>query len=311
MLCEIAYFIRVYDILISMLVCEEIKKVINKLFCLVVEIMKLNDKYVNSNEKLQRDLKIIQQAFINVYGQKYFDYIVNKFKCLKIIWYDDEVLNFEDINDVIATDLPKNIVDGYLQKYSKNCFFQSAYIDELDVLVLPLSYNLTHIVHEVNHKISSHVLSLNPLNIISGLCISVQHDDRVIQDSSDLNEVINHKMTMDVLEELKNLGVELDVTPSWQENLFPLIDMFYTNFKDNLKEVYATGNLISFVESVGKNNYNEFTQLMFLKCFNARRKMSKGQTPVISENDIKQVEEIVSSMNEFYCKQNNNLNIKK
>ena len=111
--------------------------------------MDLKTKHNICKIKLNEDLDVIIQAFINVYGTEYYDFITNRFKELKIIWYDDEIQNYSDINDIIETSLPKEIIDEYLKKYKEKCFSQSAFIDELDVLILPLSYNITHIILEL------------------------------------------------------------------------------------------------------------------------------------------------------------------
>lgn len=81
---------------------------------------------------------------------------------------------------------------------------------------------------------------MEPLKIISGICLS-------FEENGDLNEAINQKMTLEILEELKKLGLEVSYTPSWQENMFPIINLFYETFKDKLKNVYITGNILSFI----------------------------------------------------------------
>lgn len=43
---------------------------------------------------------------------------------------------------------------------------------------------------------------------------------------------------------------------------------------------------------------------MFLKCFKARRNISKGETKIISKDDIEQVEALVFMMNETREQQN-------
>ena len=77
----------------------------------------------------------------------------------------------------------------------------------------------------MNHMISSHVLSKNPLRIISGLSTITEQNDGVVSNDSDLNEVINQKITIDILEELKKIGIDLKVSSSWQERLFPLVNL--------------------------------------------------------------------------------------
>lgn len=260
----------------------------------------LYDKFINANSRLNNEISFIKQAFINFYGEKHSDYIIDVLKDLNVIWYDDtHQKDNKDIKDLIISSLPEDKVDEYLTKRNRECFLQSAYIDEIDVLVLPLSYDITHIIHELNHKISSHILSLEPLEMISGLCISKESNGGVVQENSDLNEAINQKMTLEILDELRKLGLEVHSTPSWQENMFPLINLFYESFKDSLKDIYITGDLISFINLVGFENYDEFSQIMFMKSFRLRRMLIKGQNPLMTEDDIKRVEDIVASMQRF------------
>ena len=266
--------------------------------------MDLKTKHNICKIKLNEDLDVIIQAFINVYGTEYSDFITNRFKELKIIWYDDEIQNYSDINDIIETSLPKEIIDEYLKKYKEKCFSQSAFLAELDVLILPLSYNITHIIHEINHMISCHVLSKNPLRIISGLSIITEQNNGIVSNDNDLNEIINQKITIEILEELKRLGIDLKISSSWQEQSFPVINLFYKTFKDEIKKTYVTGNLLSFAKNLGGQNYIDFTQVVFLKCFKARRNISKGETKIISKDDIEQVEALVFMMNETKEQQN-------
>lgn len=269
-------------------------------------IMKaIQEKFVYANNRLNREINYIIQAFVNFYGEEYKDYIVTTLKDLKIIWYDDvEKQEGKNIKEQIASSLPEKQVDEYLSKMNKICFSQSAYIDEIDVLVLPLSYDITHIIHELNHKMSSNILSLEPLEIISGLCISKEKSGGVVSLNSDLNEAINQKMTLEILDELRNLGLDICYTPSWQENVFPLINLFYDSFRDDLKDIYITGNLNLFINYVGMNNYDEFSQLIYMKSFKLRRKITKGESPLVLEDDIKKIEDVVVSMKDFYNKSN-------
>lgn len=43
----------------------------------------------SKTKRLSKDLDVITQVFISVYSDEYSDFIANRFKQLKIIWYDD------------------------------------------------------------------------------------------------------------------------------------------------------------------------------------------------------------------------------
>ena len=265
-------------------------------------MLTLQEKFIHTNERLNNELNYIIQAFINFYGEDYKDYISNELNNLKIIWYDDTQQNIEVFRNSIISSLPENVINEYLKRYNKKCFSQSAYINEIDVLVLPLSYDMTHIIHEINHKLSTHILALKPMKMISGLCISIEKNGRVIIENNDFNEALNQKMTLEILNELKKLGLNINYTSSWQENLFPLINMFYELFKDCIKQVYITGDIFSLIKNVGNENYVEYSQLMFLKCFKLRRMIIKDQKPNLSEDEIKKLENIVNNMKQYYDK---------
>lgn len=261
----------------------------------------LHDQYIRINSKFNNDNGLIIQAFINFYGEQYSEYILKRLSNSRIIWYDDKELDeAEDIHNHIISLIPVEEINELLKKRSKKAFLQSAYIDELDLLVLPLSYDLTHIIHECNHKVGSHVLSYEPLVQINGISYSKEMNNGVIEYDEFLGEAINHKMTLEILSELDDLGIEVKKTPSWQEHLFPLINLFYETFKDLLKETFVSGDLNGFVKSLGKDNYICFSQMIYLKGFKIIRQLRKGDKPEISQEDIGLIEGIVHKMKSHY-----------
>ena len=66
----------------------------------------LQEKFMSANSRLNNELNYIIQAFINFYGEKHRDYIVNILRDFKIIWYDDmEFQEGEGIRNFIVTSL--------------------------------------------------------------------------------------------------------------------------------------------------------------------------------------------------------------
>ena len=268
--------------------------------------MDMMEKYLKVTSRFDEDKKYIIQAFINYYGEQYTGYIYDVLNNLRIVWFDErEYVEGSDVRDYIVSSLSDKEIEEALNKRKSNIFVQSGYIDELDLLVLPLSYDLTHIIHEINHKVSSHLISVEPYLQISGLeydegtGISVKVHDEF------LNELINQKITLDILEELNNLGYKVDRSSSWQERLFSLINSFYDVFKDLIKEVYITGNLNEFIKKLGEENYVRFTQIIFLKVFRLRNRIRKGEEVKISNEDILLLEECVMKMKNHFEKINN------
>lgn len=262
-------------------------------------MQRLENLYKEANEKLNNDMNKILQAFIKFYGVENSEYIINKIKDSRIIWYDDSDIISDNIYDCIISSISRDELDEILQKRKKEVFLQSAYIDEFDILVLPLSFNLVKIIHEINHKIGSHIISKEPLVQISGISYSIGKNE-VVEYDSDLNEAINQKMTLEILEELKNMGLKIDITPSWQEYLFPVIDSFYNTFKNELKEVNITGDLIKLKQLLGEEYYNQFSQLIFMSGFRTRRNVLKEGKVNFSTNKINTINDLVSNMKEHY-----------
>lgn len=261
----------------------------------------LQEQFTKINEKLKNDIVIIIQAFINFYGENNQEYIVSRLKNSKIIWFsNNKYVEGDDIHNYIISSIPKEELEELLKKRSKIAFLQSAYIDELDLLVLPLSYNLNHIIHEMNHKIGSHVLSKEPLVQISGLSYTIERGDMVLDMDYYLNEIINEKMTLEILGEMNLLGIKASKTPSWQENLFPLIELFYEYFKDILKETFISGNLPNLINLLGKENYDELSQFILLKGLKITKAIKRGETPEILLTDIEKAEKIVKRMEVNY-----------
>lgn len=259
----------------------------------------LHNEFERTTLRFNNDNKLIMQAFINFYGGQHKDYVIKKLSEPQIIWYD-EANEKNEIKNHIISSLPEEVINECLKKRSEKVFLQSAYIDELDLLILPLSYDLIHIVHEINHKVSSHVISRQPLEQINGISYTIEKGNRVLEYDEFLNESINQRMTLDILDELENLGITTKITSSWQSYLFPFIDLFYDTFKELLKETFISGDLNNFIKLVGEDNYNHFSQLIYLKGFKIRRKLGKGVKPEISQEDVNMIEKIVNEMKFHY-----------
>lgn len=111
-----------------------------------------------------------------------------------------------------------------------------------------------------------------------------------------MNEVINQLMTLDIINELKKLGMDLVCNTSWQDNAFPLIMQFYNRFKKSLKELYISGNCPKFLNQFNEENFQSFSQLIFMKLFNIRKKLHKNEQIMITREEIKMVESMENDM---------------
>ena len=139
-------------------------------------------------------------AFINFYGEENQDYIIERFSNPQIIWFDDKpYLEGDNIYNHIITNIPNEKLSKYLSSRKKDAFLNSCFIDEFNLLVLPQNGNLTHIAHEINHMIGSHILSLEPLKIINGMSVMLEKNGGVHEINEFLNEVLNQMMITEIL----------------------------------------------------------------------------------------------------------------
>lgn len=248
-------------------------------------------------DKFENDKSIFISAFINFYGESSSSYIIDKVKNADIIWHDSSSLEeCEDLLSHIVTDLPKDKLEYFLSKRKSNAFTQSAYIDELNLLVLPQNYDISHIIHETNHMFGSHIISLVPYVVINGVSYSIEKGDVVVLENDEMNEVINQLMTVDIIDELKKLGVKVTYTPSWQDNAFPLLMPFYNRCKDSLKKLYISGNYIEFISQFDKEKFQDFSQFIFMKLFNIKRQLCKNEQITITREEIETVECMINAM---------------
>lgn len=248
-------------------------------------------------DKFENDKDIFISSFINFYGESNSEYIIDKIKSANIIWYDSTSLNEgEDLLSHIITELPKDKLEYFLSTRKSEAFTQSAYIDELNLLVWPQSYDISHIVHEMNHMIGSHIISLSPYVVINGVSYGMEKHDGVVLENDAMNEVINQLMTFDIINELKKLGMSIIYTPSWQDNAFPLLMPFYNRFKESLKELYISGNYTKFLNQFDEEKYQNFSQFIFMKLFKIKRELHRNEQITITQEKIEMVESMINDM---------------
>ncbi|MBQ9071645.1 MAG: hypothetical protein IJY25_00610 [Bacilli bacterium] len=247
----------------------------------------------NVNYKIDERLL---SSFINFYGEENQNYIIKLFSNPQIIWYDNKpYFEGEDIHNHIITNIPNEKLNKYLSARKKSAFLNSCFIDEFNLLVLPQNGDLTQISHEVNHMVGSHILSLEPLKIINGISVMLEKNSGVHEINGFLNEAINQMMITEILN-----SINVPVAPSWQEKIFPLVEYFYITFKEEIKKIYIDGNLYEFINNVGIDNFEELSQLIFMKVFRIRNSIRKGEEPQIRKEDINKIEEIVNKMKTNY-----------
>lgn len=245
---------------------------------------------------MEKFYEIIEQkllmAFVKFYGKKSKKYISERFNNCKVILYDEMPL--QDNNDVrnhIKTNITHEELNVILNARKDKVFLQSGCIEEFDLLILPQNVNMTHWVHECNHMLSTHILSTHPLKSISGISETIEFGKGVEVFDEFLNEAVNQLMTIEIL---NILGEKAEA--SWQEEMFPIIDDFYGEFKEDLKQLFLSGNLDEFKDYLGKSHFEQFSQSVFRVGFKIRRALGKGENTLIGENEINRIKQIVKIM---------------
>lgn len=244
------------------------------------------DKMLNELNKIL-NIKDLIHAFVEFYGIENEAYIINIFNNLRVIWYGESDIKLENITEEEFENIKKQKI--------KSAFNQSCYLDEFNLLILPQKFDITHIIHEINHKIGSHIKSEIPLVFSNGICQVTEISNVFKEEDSDLSEVINQLITIEIISILNSNGYKIELTSSWQEKLFPLVLNFYSLYKDEIKKCWITGDLTNFKMSIGMYEYIEFSQRFFIKSFRLKRKMSKGEDFQFTPEEVKEFENIFSS----------------
>lgn len=232
----------------------------------------------------------IIRAFTVVYGNENYNYINNCFSNMRIAWFDK--------NNHILENITNTEFEELKLKKSEEVFHQSCYVDEFDLLILPLNVDITQIIHEMNHKLGSHLICCNPLHLINGLCISKEDGFGVKEENYNLSEVVNQKITEEVIEELINMGYKITITDSWQSKLYPIISPFYETYSESIKKCWISGRIEDFKEGFGIDKYKNFSNYLYLKLFKLIRQMKRNEPICISTEIIDEVGKIVSSFND-------------
>ena len=128
------------------------------------------------------------------------------------------------------------------------------------------------IIHEINHSITRNNLAIIKISLTkiaktikTGLSITISG---VNGDEAMLEELLNDKTALEITDIFKKKGGDLTPICKNIPFLFPyrknfyLIDDFYNEFKNYIKEARITENKNILVNKVGKENYEELKNLI-------------------------------------------------
>ena len=297
-------------------------------------------KYMSDfSNKYSKDKDIIIESFIEYYGEEYREKITSRINNLNIICYvplmfhdslmPKDLLNYLDrVKELYATNsdvrvLIENLVIDYnceeLLEFCKNnlgfnYLLQSCSLYELNLTILPIVYNLSHITHELNHTIINNSLIDEPDVSSNGLEIAVRDGKKCMYQDTTFNEILCERVTHDVQKIQQSKGINSEVCASWQYNYFKFIERFYQTFKEIYKYSVISGNLNALIKSVGEQNYRDLVNIVTY----LRSEEEKQRRPLDNEVvffALKQIDEVVDDMivhyNEVRNKQMNEEEIDK
>ena len=287
-------------------------------------------KYLKDfSNKYNKDKEQIIESFVEFYGEKYRDRISSRIINLNIICYvpimfDEKLMpkdlelylekikmiyNYVDDNNILTDNLVidyncKKLLKTVKKELPVELLLQSSSMYELNLTVLPIVYNLSHLIHEFNHVIINNELLSEPDLTSNGLEISLKIGNKCLYKDTIFNEVLCERASLDIEEILRNKGINRKRCKSWQENYFIIIERFYQTFKDVYKYSCITGNTNALIKSVGADNYRELVYIV-----QSLRELEEKEIPlnkdIISLMSM-EADEIVDRMIEHYKMEANN-----
>jgi hypothetical protein len=254
-----------------------------------------NQKYKENQDILHS--KDFIDSFIEFFGEEYRTIITQKILDTPVIWY---VPNIETpINPLLYTDLSEEQLQYIVKNVSDMQLKQSIYNPIYNFLVLPIDCNISHIIHEMCHMLTCHILRKEPtLALLNGIGISIEKYEGFFEEyGNDLNEIINQRITRDI-ESIYRTKVKFDSSPSYQDVFFPLIEMFYSTFKQEIIKSEMTGNLMNLLDRVGSEEFEEYQQLFFRLVFKLSRSKQENIEFLIDEKYFVEAASITDKMME-------------
>jgi len=240
----------------------------------------------------------------------------------ELLKYLERVKELYDSNSDVRV-LIENLVIDYnceeLLEFCKNnlgfnYLLHSCSLYELNLAILPIVYNLSHITHELNHTIINNVLLDEPNVSSNGLEISIRDGNKCMYQDTTFNEILCERVTHDVQKIQQSKGINSEICASWQYNYFKFIERFYQTFKQVYKYSVISGNLNALINSVGEQNYRDLVNIVTY----LRNEEEKQKRPLDNEVvffALKQIDEVVDDMivhyNEVRNKQMNEVEIDK
>lgn len=297
-------------------------------------------KYMSDfSNKFNKDKGIIIESFIEYYGEEYRERIESKINNLDIICYvplmfhdslmpKDLLKYIEQCKEkYISTNNMNRLVDDLVLSYncddkltfcknnlSINFLLQSCSLYELDLVILPIVYNLAHITHEFNHTIINNQMLTSPDVSVNGVEVSIKNENKCMYQDTVLNEILCERVTHDIQKIQQSKGINSELCVSWQYNYFKFIERFYITFKEVYKYSVMSGNLNTLIKSVGEQNYRDLVNIVtYLRSVEEEQKR-----PLDKEVELfalSQINEIVDDMiihyNDIRSKQMSNSELDK
>lgn len=162
-------------------------------------------------------------------------------------------------------------INSVINDINPKCFnFNYGSEDDMNrFVVFPiLILNESAIIHEINHSLTRDTLAFvvddadKKFNVIHKTGLSIYDSEKIIE------ELLNEKASQEITEIFKSLGgnfssfcMDIPFLYPYKKNFY-LVDRFYDEFKEYIKEARISDNKNALIERIGKDNYKRFVSFI-------------------------------------------------
>lgn len=306
---------------------------------------KYSDEYF---EEIEKNKKILIEAFVIYYGEKYRNIITERFNSISFATFlSTNLIKDLKINEQSDNEFIYNLI--YLHKfycdnptyvgftYDKNALykFDDEFAENLKKklstsnlngfehhsydtsnnrtlysVFLALFVSDRTLIHEINHAITSTVISMleNDFEkfLIYKTGISVALKDNV--NNEEFEEVLNELSAKEITEIFHNLGGcvqkrKVSYTNSIYVELFPYVLKFYNKYKDLIKEARITENKNILFTKIEKGKYNIYANLIKIKYIIIKK---TDLSSLKLDYDLDEINSLIDSMDKEYVEEDIN-----
>lgn len=200
-------------------------------------------------------------------------------------------------------------INGIINDVNPKCFnFNYGSENNMNrYVVFPiLILNESAIIHEINHSSTRDTLAFvvdddekEVINTIHKTGLSIYDSEKIIE------ELLNEKASKEITQIFKSLGgdfssfcKDIPFLYPYKKNFY-LIDRFYEEFKEYIKEARISDNKNALVERIGKENYKKFVSFI-----NSHYSMDINSMNEDKTGEMAYVDSLIEEMKKYLNREN-------